>query len=141
MSSMGVGRAMQLAWLGEAHLREGRLDAARDLAQEANSLAVRSQERGHEAWSLHLLGAIVSRGDSAHRDEAAAYYRAALALAGELGMRPLAAHCHFDLGRLVGEAGHAGHAKEHLVIAARLYREMDMDVWRDNADAEMQRLA
>jgi len=141
MSSMGVGRAMQLAWLGEAHLREGRLDAARDLAQEANSLAVRSQERGHEAWSLHLLGAIVSRGDSVHRDEAEAYYRAALALAGELGMRPLAAHCHFDLGRLLGETGHADHAKEHLVTAARLYREMDMDVWRDNADAEIQRLA
>ena len=141
MSSMGVGRAMQLAWLGEAHLREGRLDTARDLAQEANSLAVRSQERGHEAWSLHLLGAIASRGDSVHRDEAEAYYRAALALAGERGMRPLAAHCHFDLGRLLGEAGHADHAKEHLVTAARLYREMDMDVWRDNADAEMQRLA
>ncbi len=60
MSSMGVGRAMQLAWLGEAHLREGRLDEARQRAQEAVSLAQQHQERGHEAWAVHLLGAILA---------------------------------------------------------------------------------
>jgi class 3 adenylate cyclase/tetratricopeptide (TPR) repeat protein len=140
MSSMGVGRAMQLAWLGEAHLREGRLDAALDRAQEANAHAVRSQERGHEAWSLHLLGAIVCRGHAADRDAAEAYYRAALALAGELGMRPLVAHCHFDLGRLFKTTGRPDHAREHLLTAARLYREMDMDGWRDQAGAEMKQL-
>jgi hypothetical protein len=32
MSSMGVGRAMRLAWLAEAYLLEGRLDDARERA-------------------------------------------------------------------------------------------------------------
>ena len=32
MSSMGVGRAMQLAWLGEAYLLEGRFDDALERA-------------------------------------------------------------------------------------------------------------
>src|SRR5207245_4958406 len=41
MSSMRVGRAMQLAWLGEALLLEGRVDDAERRAHEALSLAQR----------------------------------------------------------------------------------------------------
>ena len=40
--------------------------------------------------------------------EAAAHYRQALALAEELGMRPLQAHCHRDLGTLYAKTGLAG---------------------------------
>jgi hypothetical protein len=55
-------------------------------------------------------------------------------------MRPLVAHCHFDLGRLFKTTGRPDHAREHLLTAARLYREMDMDGWRDQAGAEMKQL-
>jgi tetratricopeptide (TPR) repeat protein len=141
MSSMGVGRAMQLAWLGEAHLREGRRDEARQRAQEAVSLAQQHQERGHEAWAVHLLGAILARHPAADLGTAESHYRAALVLADELGMRPLVAHCHLDLGKLFRKAGRPERAREHLVMAVTLYREMDMRVWQDQADTELRHLA
>jgi class 3 adenylate cyclase/tetratricopeptide (TPR) repeat protein len=141
MSSMGVGHAMQLAWLGEACLLEGRLDDARQRAQEAVSLAQKHQERGHEAWALHVLGAVFSRrNDPADRERAEDHYRGALALATELGMRPLVAHCHLALGQLFLNGGRRALAREHLTMARTLYREMDMRGWPVQADAEMHRL-
>jgi class 3 adenylate cyclase/tetratricopeptide (TPR) repeat protein len=141
MSSMGVGRAMQLAWLGEAYLLEGRLDDARERAEQAVSLARHHQERGHEAWSLRLLGDIASRRDPSAVEPAEAYHREALALAGELGMRPLVAHCHFHLGKLLRNAGQQGQAREHLASATTMYREMDMRFWLDQAEATVRGLA
>ena len=141
MSAMGVGRAMQHVWLGEASLLEGRLDDARERAQESVSLARRHQERGHEAWSLRLLGDIASHRDPPSVETAEGYYREALALAGELGMRPLVAHCHFHLGKLFLKADQRAHAREHLTQATTMYREMDMRVWVDQAEAETRQSA
>ena len=45
---------------------------------EALSLAQRQQERGHEAWSLRLLGEIASRRDPRDAETAETYYREAL---------------------------------------------------------------
>jgi predicted ATPase/class 3 adenylate cyclase len=138
MSSMGIGRAMQLAWLGEALLLEGRVDDAERRAHEALSLAQRQQERGHEAWSLRLLGEIASRRDLRDAETAETYYREALTLADELGMRPLAAHCHFHLGKLLRKVSRAEQARQHLTAAATMYREMGMRVWLDQVAAELQ---
>jgi tetratricopeptide (TPR) repeat protein len=137
MSSMGVGRAMQLAWLGEALLLEGRVDDAERRAHEALSLAQRQQERGYEAWSLRLLGEIASRRDPRDAETAETYYREALTLADELGMRPLAAHCHLHLGKLLPTAPRPEGARQHLTTASTMYREMGMRVWLDLADAEL----
>jgi len=136
MSAMGVGRAMQLVWVGEAYLLEGRLDDALERAQEAVSLARRHQERSHEAWSLRLLGDIASHRDPPSVEGAEGYYREALALAGELGMRPLVAHCHFHLGTLFLKADERVQAREHLTRATTMYREMDMRVWLDQAGGD-----
>jgi tetratricopeptide (TPR) repeat protein len=141
MSSMGVGRAMQLTWLGETYLLEGRVDDALERSQEAVSLARRHQERGHEAWSLRLLGEIASRRDPPVLETAEGYYREALALAAQLGMRPLAAHCHFDLGRLFRKIDQHEQARQHLTTATTMFREMDMRFWLDQAEAEMRELA
>src|SRR5262249_16836225 len=141
MSSMGVGHAMQLVWLGEASLLEGRLDEARRRAQDAVALAQKHQERGHEAWALHLLSAVLARGDDPSDPEKAEdHQRAAVALAAELGMRPLVAHGHFALGQLFLKGGRRESAREHLAMAKTLYGEMDMRGWHARADAEMQRL-
>jgi len=137
MSSMGVGRAMQLTWLSETYLLEGRVDDALERSQEAVSLARRHQERGHEAWSLRLLGEIASRRDPPVLETAEGYYREALALAGQLSMRPLAAHCHFDLGRLFRKTDQHEQARQHLTTATTMFREMDMRFWLDQAEAEM----
>jgi hypothetical protein len=60
-----------------------------------------------------------------------------LALANELGMRPLVAHCHLGLGKLYRRTGDGAKAQEHLTTAATMYREMGMDFWLEKADAEL----
>jgi hypothetical protein len=64
-------------------------------------------------------------------------YRAAMALAAELGMRPLVAHCHLGLGKLYRRTGNRQQAKEHLTTATTMYREMDMNFWLETANEEL----
>ena len=138
MSLMGVGRAMQLTWLGEGYLLEGRFDDALRYGNEALTLARRHEERGNEAWSLHLLGAIASSHDPCDVERAEGCFREALAVADELGMRPLAAHCHFHLGKLLQQVPKADEARRHLTAAATMYREMNMRRWLERLDGELQ---
>ena len=63
------------------------------------------------------------------------WYRQALALAEELGMRPLAAHCHLGLGTLYRRTGQHDQAREHLTTATAMYREMGMAFWLEQAAA------
>jgi len=63
-------------------------------------------------------------------------HRQALALAEELGMRPLAAHCHLGLGNLYRRTGQREQARDHLITATTMYREMDMRFWLEQAEAE-----
>jgi hypothetical protein len=58
--------------------------------------------RGEEARALWLLGEIARRGDPLDIVRAEAHYHPALALAEQLDMRRLQAHCHLRLGRLYG---------------------------------------
>ena len=58
-------------------------------------------------------------------------YRAALALAEQLGMRPLIAHCHLGLGTLYRRSAKPEPAREHLATAASMYRDMGMTYWLD----------
>jgi class 3 adenylate cyclase/tetratricopeptide (TPR) repeat protein len=111
--------------LGEAHLMEGRLDEARDQAERALVLARAHGERGNEAYALKLFGDIHARRDAAGTD-AEPWYRRALALATELEMRPLAAHCHLALGQLGQRAGRQPEAEQHLGTAKTMAREMDL---------------
>jgi hypothetical protein len=90
-----------------------------------------------DAAGISEVGAASANGD----EHAEGYYREALALARELGMRPLIAHCHLGLGKLHRRTGNPGQAQEHLTIATAMYREMDMACWLDQAAAEMHHLA
>ena len=65
------------------------------------------------------------------------HYRQALALAEELGMRPLVAHCHLGLGKLYRRTGKREQAREHLTTATTMYREMDMRFYLEQAEAAM----
>jgi hypothetical protein len=64
------------------------------------------------------------------------YYRQAMALADELGMRPLAAHCHLGLGRLYRRTGKGEEAQALLTTARTMLREMDMRFWLEKSEAE-----
>ena len=82
------GQSLRTIWLCEAYLLAGREADARAAAQRALGLARQHKERGHEAYTLRLLGEIAAREDSLDVDDAENHYHQALTLAEELGMRP-----------------------------------------------------
>jgi tetratricopeptide (TPR) repeat protein len=128
-------RMKQLSALGEAHLHAGRLQEARTLAAPALEYFHTHQERGSEAYALHLLGDIAAHRDLPKVEEADANYRQALALADELGMRPLVAHCRLGLGILYAKTGQRQQAHAELSAAIDLYHAMDMTFWLPQAEA------
>jgi tetratricopeptide (TPR) repeat protein len=115
--------------LGEAQLLAGRLEEAYALAEGALALARAQQERSNQAYALRLLGDIAAHRTPPDIDQAAAHYRQALALAEELGMRPLQAHCHRGLGMLYTTMGQVEQARVELSTAREMYRAMAMSFW------------
>jgi tetratricopeptide (TPR) repeat protein len=128
-------RSVGVAWLGEAYLLCGRKTEAREAGEQALALSRQYQERNQEASALRLLGEIAAHADPPDADEAESYYRQAQALADELGMRPLAAHCHLGLGTLYQKAGRHEQAQAELATAAEMYRAMEMPFWLERAAA------
>ena len=55
-------------------------------------------------------------------------------------MGPIVAHCHLGLGKLDRRTGKRAQAQEHLRTATTMYREMDMQSWLEQADAELAEL-
>ena len=123
--------------LGEAQLLAGRLEEAHALAERALALAREHQERGNQAYALRLLGDIAARREPPESAPAEAHYRQALALAEELGMRPLLAHCHLGLGTLYAKIDQREQARAELSAAIDLYRAMDMTFWLPQAEAAL----
>jgi tetratricopeptide (TPR) repeat protein len=127
-------------WLSQALLLDGKLDRAAEVAERALEFALTYQERGHQAWTLRLLGDIcVERGDDA-LEQAESYYRQSMALADELGMRPLQARCHLAHGILRGLAGRRDEARAALSASIELAQAMDMRFWRDRAEIALKEL-
>jgi len=123
--------------LGEAYMLAGCLEEAQALAERALALARAQQERGNEAYALRLLGDIAARRDPPESALAEAHYRQSLALADELGMRPLQAHCHRGLGTLYATLGQREQARAALAAAIALYRAMDMTFWIPQTEAAL----
>jgi tetratricopeptide (TPR) repeat protein len=130
-------RSFYVARQGEGYLLAGRLDEAIQLARQALDSSCDHRERGHEAWALRLLGEIAAHGDSPDVGTAETHYHEPFALATELGMRPLVAHCHLGLGRLYRRTGDQAKAEEHLATATAMYREMGMNFWLEKTEAAM----
>jgi tetratricopeptide (TPR) repeat protein len=114
-----------------------RLEEAHALAKQTLAHAHEHQERGKEAYALRLLGEIAARREPPEREPAEAHYRQALALAEELGMRPLQAHCHLGLGTLYAKIGRREEARAELSAAIALYRAMAMTFWLPQAEAAL----
>ena len=93
-------------------------------------------ERGNEAWALHLLGEVAAGEERPDVEVADLRYRQARALADERGMRPLVARCHLGLGAVHARAKTPARAREHLTTAVAMFRDMDMRLWLERADAE-----
>jgi class 3 adenylate cyclase/tetratricopeptide (TPR) repeat protein len=126
--------------LAQGYLLIGRLEEAASLASRALDFSRRHAERGNEARALYVLGEIASYDDSLDVDRSVAHFQQAMALAGELRMRPLLAHCHAGLGKLYGETGNLPQAKAYLNTGVAMMREMEMGLWLEKAEAELRQL-
>ena len=125
-----------LTLLGEGYLLLGEVQDALTRADRALELSRKRGERGNEGWSLRLIGDALSvlRPDS--EPEIADSYRSALAIAEELGMEPLRAHCHLGLERLERRACRPAEAERHHGIARQLLEAMAMTRWLDGPQGE-----
>jgi tetratricopeptide (TPR) repeat protein len=133
METMG-GHALRVGYVSEVYLLAGRMQEAVQLAGRALDLAHAHKERGYQAWALRLLGEIAAHQAPPEVEPAAHHYRQALALAEELGMRPLQAHCHLGLGTLYAKTGQREQARAELSTAIEMYRAMGMTFWLPQAE-------
>jgi tetratricopeptide (TPR) repeat protein len=139
-----LGEAMHRRWnaflpleifgLAQVYLLSGRIVEAEQMAMRALERAQSQEQRGNEARVRWVLGEIAARSAPAEAD---GRYRSALALARELDMRPLVAHCHLGLSKLYRRTGKRQDTQEHLTLAITMYRKMDMRLWLEQAEAEM----
>ncbi|HEU4367170.1 MAG TPA: adenylate/guanylate cyclase domain-containing protein [Methylomirabilota bacterium] len=127
--NLKANQSLRLARLAEGHLGAGRPESALPLAAQALDLAQEHRERGHEAHAFRLLASIEVEREIPALDRAEEGYRKALAIAEQLGMRPLQAHCYHGLGRLHRRRGDAGSAAAAIAAARDLFQAMDMTFW------------
>lgn len=113
--------------LATAHLVAGHHALAESKAAHALFLAQKSNARGHQAWTLRLLGDICLATEPLNGEAAEANFNGALDLATELGMRPLAAHCYDSLSRLHTMRGQEAQAKEALVQARSVWSSLGVN--------------
>jgi hypothetical protein len=75
--------------------------------------------------------------DTRDVEQAETHYQHGLALANELGMRPLQAHCHRGLGALYSQASQSELARAELSTAIEMYRDMEMTFWLPETEAAL----
>jgi class 3 adenylate cyclase/tetratricopeptide (TPR) repeat protein len=131
------GHAYRVALLSEVCRLAGRDEEAWQYACQALDLARQQKARGDEALALHQLGVVYAHADPPDAAQAEAYYQQAFALAEELGMRPLQAHCHLGLGRLYARTGQRERTRVELSTATEMYRAMEMTLWLPQAEAAL----
>jgi DNA-binding SARP family transcriptional activator/tetratricopeptide (TPR) repeat protein len=126
-----------LNFAGEAYLLSGHPEEAEGIAARSLEQSLQRKEIGARAWALWLQGRIAA--DRAQHDRPAALerYREALALAEERQMRPLAAHCHFEIGGLQAARRQFGEARDALLRAEKIYRNMGTRRWLDRSQAAL----
>jgi class 3 adenylate cyclase/tetratricopeptide (TPR) repeat protein len=129
--------ALVLTEVSEALLLVGRLDEASALAGHLHELSRTHPGRGYQAHAYRLLGDVATRREPPDIAQAEAHYQQAQALAEELGMHPLQAHCHLGLGTLYAKMRQRQQAHAELSTAMALYRAMDMTFWLPQAEAAL----
>jgi tetratricopeptide (TPR) repeat protein len=123
--------------LGEAYLAAGRLADAERVLREALTRARETRARGAEAEILRLVGELEGLASAPDLEPAAAPYVAAIAIADDLGMRPLAARGRFGLAGLYRHRGRSREAAELLARAVAEFRDMGMSFWVSRVESDL----
>jgi tetratricopeptide (TPR) repeat protein len=126
--------------LARGYLLVGKLEEATSLANQVLESSQAQGYRGHAALSLYVLGESLLHADVPDMAKAEDHYDHAMALANELHMRPLVAHCHVGLGKLYKRTGDFEKAKTHLTNGVALMRAMEMGLWLERAEGELKSL-
>src|SRR5262245_50887376 len=106
----------------------GRSADALNTATRALELARAHRERANEAYSLRMIGEIYLH--EGNLGDAKTWLTKSLALAEELGMRPLEANCHKALANVFDLDQQKSEAERHRRISSSLVDEMEMRLWR-----------
>ena len=129
--------ASALVRLADAALHLGEGERATATAERALDLARKRGERGTEARALRLQATAYRGAGGPRLEEAETAYRAGMAIADELGMRPEAALARLGLGALLRIAGRAAEAKELLRTAEAGARRLGMAAAAERAAREL----
>jgi predicted ATPase/class 3 adenylate cyclase len=127
-------------FLARAYVEVGRIEQGLEAAFRCLELCRTRRDRGGEAWSLFLLAEIGLCRTPLNEERVLEHCHPAMALATDLGMRPLVGHCHLGLAKLYRRTGNDEQARLHLTTATTMYGEMDMRFWLEKAQAEMREL-
>jgi DNA-binding SARP family transcriptional activator/tetratricopeptide (TPR) repeat protein len=130
---------LYLRW-AEALRLAGRLQEALERGRTARDLAVEAGERANEARALYLLASLAADAEPASFEVASARYERPIALATALGMRPLLARCHLDVGTLPHSRADAPAGRGHLQTAVALFQEIDAPYWLEKAETALAKL-
>jgi tetratricopeptide (TPR) repeat protein len=124
-------------WQAAAYLGGGRIGQAEQTAIQAVEMARTNTELGFEAEAHYQLGEVALQIEPFDPTRPEQHFRDALAIAEELGMRPLQAHCRLGLGKLHRRAGRPEDARSELNQAIDLYLSMEMRHWLPEAESEL----
>ena len=125
-----------MARVSEGLLVTGQVREAEELAKRALN-GISATTRGYHAHVARILGALALHRDPADMVQAQDYYQQALAMARELKMRPLEAHCHLGLGHVYMQTNRVEQARAEVSAAIQLYRDMEMTSWLPQAEAAL----
>jgi tetratricopeptide (TPR) repeat protein len=122
-----------------ALLAAGRPTEANAAAQEGLAAARQIGEETQETAALMLLSEI-HLASGATAETALSHVETALGIARRLGLSAYEVHCHRLLGELLADAGRHGQARQHLVAALALYRDLGIARWTATTEAALRRL-
>jgi class 3 adenylate cyclase/tetratricopeptide (TPR) repeat protein len=132
--------ARWMVLLGEGLLARGDVAGARAAADRAIELSLAHGERGHEAMAWRLIGDVAAQGPVSDFASAREAYEQALAIGDELGLRPLVARTHFNIGQLQRRLGRLEDAEAHVTRAVVLFADMGMRHWLEQSEPELKAL-
>jgi hypothetical protein len=123
-----VTRSFALTSLSEALLLAGDMEKSMATATQLLQRARACDERGAEAHACWLLGTIHTA-RAVELETAAGMFDTATAIASELGLLPLLAHCHLGFAELQERRGLQTEAAELADRGRRLLDQLGMKRW------------
>ena len=142
MNSLKIesGRSWIVGFLGYTYLIAGQPAKAVHLIEQALELGELHGERGWVAWEHHVLGLARMAEGGTSVDKARSLFEQAIEGARELQLRPLLARSELALGQLHRRTGQRDVARRNLDSAVSLLRELQMPIWLQKAEMELQAL-